>query len=246
MSGETGLSEADWRAVMTCPLFAALPPDKVRRLVAGRRPMIFAPRQTIFSQGQRSDAFFVVLDGWVKLFRVTPAGEEAVLGVFTRGESFAEPVMFLGGRYPASAETASAARLLKIDAVGFDAAMDEDPRLATALIASFVSHADRLREQIASLKLLATSRRLADFLCALADRKSGPGTIVLPYDKGLLAARLGMTPESLSRAFAALRREGVDVRRERIDVADLARLRVFAEKPARASQDTKARSAAIS
>ncbi len=227
--GRTQLSEADWRAVLSCPLFGALPPEKARRLVGGRRPIVVEPRRQIFAQGDRANAFYVVLEGWVKLYRLTPAGGEAVVGVFTRGESFAEPVMLLGGRYPASAEAASAGRLLEIDAAGFDAAMTEDPSLAVAMLASIVSHADRLAADIANLKLLPAPRRVADFLACQTGARAGGATVFLPHDKALLAARLGMTPETLSRAFTALRRVGVEVQRERVVVADVASLCAYAE-----------------
>lgn len=227
--GRARFGEADWRAVLSCPLFGALPPEKARRLLEGRRAMLVEPRRQIFAQGDRANAFYVVLDGWVKLYRLTPGGGEAVVGVFTRGESFAEPVTLLGGRYPASAEAASAGRLLEIDAAGFDAAMAEDPSLAVAMLASIVSHADRLAADIATLKLLAAPRRVADFLARQTDARAGAATIALPHDKALLAARLGMTPETLSRAFTALRRSGVEVRRERVAVADVAALRAYVE-----------------
>jgi len=235
VDGGTELSEADWRAAMACPLFGTLDGEKVRRLVAGRQPMNFEPRQMIFAQGDRSDAFYVVLEGWVKLFRVTAAGEEAVVGVFTRGESFAEPVMFLGRVYPASAEAASAARLLKIDAAGFNAAMERDPSLAAAMLASVASHAERLADEIASLKLHGAPRRVAEFLVRLTDRREGAAAMALPHDKALLAARLGMTPETLSRAFAALRKSGVEVERERVMVADISALRDFVASSGRPS-----------
>ena len=49
----------------------------------------------MFSQGEALDAFYVVLEGWVKLYRLTPTGEEAVVTVMTAGETFAEAVVFL-------------------------------------------------------------------------------------------------------------------------------------------------------
>lgn len=198
------LSQADWRVVLSCPLFGALPAGKTRHLVAGRRPMLVEPRRQIFAQGDRAKAFYVVLDGWVKLYRITAAGDEAVVGVFTRGDSLAEQVMFLDGRYPASADAASAARLLEIDAGGFDAAMTEDPSLAVAMLASIVSHTDRLTEDIGGLKLLAAPGRVEGFLIRQTDAQKGAVTVVLPHDKALLAARLDMTPETAMHADAML------------------------------------------
>ena len=45
-----------------------------------------------------------MLDGWVKVFKRTADGNEAVLGLFTESETFAEAAMFMDERYPASAE----------------------------------------------------------------------------------------------------------------------------------------------
>ena len=57
----------------------------------------------IFDQDDPANRFFIVIDGWVKVYRITAAGEEAVIGVFTRGESFAEIAALAGETYPASA-----------------------------------------------------------------------------------------------------------------------------------------------
>ena len=226
------LDAADWETVCSCPLFNAVSRDVVARLCGHRRPIHLDARQLVFAQGDSADGFYLVLDGWVKLYRITPSGEEAVVGVFTRGESFAEPVFFLGGGYPASAEAASRLRLLKIDATRFSEAIETEPGLAATLLASVVLHTERLFDEIASLKLLSTPRRLAEFLVQQAPAGSVSAHVVLPYDKALLAGRLGMTPESLSRALATLRKLGVQVARDHVSISDVPGLEAFA-KPAR-------------
>jgi CRP-like cAMP-binding protein len=235
----TTLDAADWETVCTCPLFSAVGRDMVARLCGHRRPLLLEPRQIIFSQGDKADAFYVVLDGWVKLYRITPSGEEAVVGVFTRGESFAEPVIFLGGGYPASAEAASPVRLVKIDAVRFSEAIETEPGLAATLLASVVLHTERLFGEIASLKLLSAPRRLAEFLVRQAPPGSRSATVVLPYDKMLLAGRLGMAPESLSRALATLRKLGVKVLRDRVTISDVPALEAFARPARRGAPDQR-------
>lgn len=228
------LDAADWETVCSCHMFNAVSRDVVARLCGNRRPLQLDARQIVFSQGDAADGFYLVLEGWVKLYRVTPAGEEAVVGVFTRGESFAEPVFFLGGGYPASAEAASRLRLLKIDAGRFSEAIESEPGLAASLLASVVLHTERLFDEIASLKLLSTPRRLAEFLVHQAPAGQREAHVVLPYDKALLAGRLGMTPESLSRALATLRKLGVQVARDHVSISDVALLQDFA-KPSRRS-----------
>jgi len=214
------LEARDWQTICAAPLFAEVDQGVLARLCSHHRAIGYAPHQIIFSQGDLADGFFLVLEGWVKLYRSTPSGGEAIVGIFTTGESFAEAVFFLGGAFPASAEAASPLRLLKIDAARFNEAIERDPGLAATLLGSVVAHTERLFDEIASLKLLSTSRRLADFLLRYAAPGGAGASVVLPYEKALLAGRLGMTPESLSRALAALRKLGVAVLRDHVTIAD--------------------------
>ncbi len=59
--------------------------------------------------------------------------------------------------------------------------------------------------------------------------------MVLPYDKILIAGRLGMKPESLSRAFARLKSEGVQIKQNLAQIEDIEHLRIYCEEdPAQA------------
>ena len=71
---------------------------------------------------------------------------------------------------------------------------------------------------------------MAEFLLELSDCREGACTVTLPYDKVLIAGRLGMKPESLSRAFAKLRGFGVSVHQNHAKIADVSRLRDYAEE----------------
>jgi hypothetical protein len=60
----------------------------------------------------------------------------------------------------------------------------------------------------------------------------GPGnaTFELPFDKSLIARRLGMKPETFSRALAKLRGIGVETQGATVNVEDLDRLRAYCEE----------------
>ena len=75
---------------------------------------------------------------------------------------------------------------------------------------------------------LSGLQRLAEFLASRAPVDSGGCVIMLPYHKVLIAARLGLNPESLSRAFAELRSVGVTVYASQVAVSDVAKLRRLA------------------
>lgn len=222
-----GMDEKDLRLLRATPLFRTIPFQVVQRLIGNHLPRAYPRGTVLFQQDEPAAAFFIIFEGWVKLFRMTPDGEEAVIGVFHRGETFAEAAMFMGGRYPASAETVSPARLLKVDAEIMVRQIRETPELALSLLASASVHLKVLVEQIEQLKLLSTPQRLADFLIRLSLQPTGPSAIELPYEKSLIAKRLGMTPESFSRALARLRAFGVTVEQETVQVADMSALSAF-------------------
>ncbi len=218
---------ADRAAMRMCPLFRHIGEAAVERLAEKCRAMVVERGQVIFTQGDPADAFYLVLEGWVKLYRLTSGGSEAVVTVLTRGESFAEPVMFLGGRYPVIAEAASAGRILRIEHTAFVQCLEHESDLAAAMLASIGRRAGELTQQIGTLKLLDAPRRVGEFFLRLLADNGDDGRIELPYEKVLIAARLGMTPESFSRALAALKKMGVTTNREVVTIGDTAKLRAF-------------------
>lgn len=207
--------------VAATPLFRGLSPQMTRTLVGKSVPRTYEKGAMLFHQGEPASAFFIILDGWVKIYRTTPDGLEVVLHVFKRGESFAEAAMFLGGQYPASAEAVAPSRLLKIDGEAFRSQIRERPELAMSMLASASYQLKMLVEQIEQIKVRSAPQRIADFLIRLTSVREGAAVVELPFEKSLLANRLGMKPESFSRALRRLRSYGVTVEREVVKIADV-------------------------
>jgi CRP-like cAMP-binding protein len=215
----------DLRAASQIVVFSGLNPREVQTLLAQATVIDLEPGQSLFRQGDAAAAFFIVITGWVKLYRITPAGDEAVLHVLTKGESFAEAVAFVGGRYPATASAATDARVVMIPAHHVINCVREMPDIAIAMIASTSQHLHRLVQRVEQLSAQSGLQRVAEFLAGLCPNMDGSCTISLPYDKTLIAGRLGLKPESLSRVFAKLRSVGVDVRASDVVVSEVAQLR---------------------
>ena len=83
-------------------------------------------------------------------------------------------------------------------------------------------------QQVEQLKAQSGLQRVAEFLASRATVDSGSCATTLPYDKVLIASRLGLKPESLSRGFAKLKSVGVAVHAGRVAVSDVAKLRRLA------------------
>ncbi|WP_026379105.1 Crp/Fnr family transcriptional regulator [Afifella pfennigii] len=214
-------------------LLSTVPEEARETLIAGARICEFARGATIFLQGEHAAAIYIVAEGWVKLFRIAPQGSEVIVGVFTKASSFGEAVAFRNDVYPVCAEAASDCTLMRIEASAFFRLIFDKPEIAIAILSATFAHLHQLVAQIEQLKAQTGAQRVAEFLLQLCDGEAGSCTVMLPYDKALIAGRLGLQPESLSRAFVKLRKHGVTIRQNHASIADIDALRHYAlEDPA--------------
>lgn len=225
----TGIEPEDLDLVARVPLFAGLDRTDLAAVLGEAAVRRFARRDILFLQDEPATRFYVVLEGWVRLYRETVDGNESVIAVFTRGESFAEAAILRDGVYPVNAEVVDDARLLVIPSGPFLRQLHANHELCLNMMASMAVHLRRMVQQIEQLKLRSSVERLADFLVRLSPPDTGCIVVDLPCDKSLIAARLGMQPETLSRSLAKLRRLGVDTRGQQVVINDLSALRRLSE-----------------
>lgn len=222
--GAPALQPRDWHWLRSTHLFGSLDEPMLAEAIAGARITDHPEGQLLFRQGEPARNFFVVLGGWVKVFRLQADGAETVLMVFGPGETVAEAAIFDDARYPVNAEALPASRLLAIPAADFLGLIEREPRVAAPIIASLSRRLRMLVSDLEASRGAPTHRRLARLLCGLSPRTEGPATLRLPFEKSLLALRLGMTPATLSRAFARLRHHGVATRGGEVHIESLEQL----------------------
>jgi CRP-like cAMP-binding protein len=221
------LNAADRATVRRATLFQGFSESALGAMFAGaavRR----APRGTVlFVQDEPADRFYLVLDGWVKLYRTTAGGVVSVIHVVARGETFAEAAMFASGRFPVTAEAASDCRLVAIGRAAFTRTLENDP---SAVMSTLAALSVRLRLQVQEIEqrqVQPSAERVASFLLRLCPPDAGQVSFELPFEKGLIARRLGMKPETLSRALSKLREVGVMTQGATVTVTAVAALEAF-------------------
>lgn len=210
-------------------LLRSLPDQHVETLLSHGIFRHYDRGETIFLQDEEAAEIHVMIEGWAKLFRIAPNGSETVVSVFARGESFGEAVALKGARYPVSAEAVTPAEVLHIPSSLLVSLMKQEPQISISILASTFAHLHSLVEQLEQLKAQTGAQRVAEFLLKLCRCDSGGCEVVLPYDKVLIAGRLGMKPESLSRAFARLKTAGVEIKKNHAVIEDVQKLRGYAE-----------------
>lgn len=215
---------ADLEIITRIAVFRGLKPETVEHIIAPATAMVLKAHEVLYRQGDPATAFFIMISGWTKHYRINLSGEETVIHLLTKGESFAEAVALTGGRFSATAEAVTDARIARIPADHIVRCIRASPDISLAMIASTCQRLHHLMEQVEQLKAESGVQRVAEFLVSLAPVRNGSCDILLPYDKVLIAARLGLKPESLSRAFAKLRSIGVVVHSSHVVVSDVAKL----------------------
>ncbi|MFN3076901.1 MAG: Crp/Fnr family transcriptional regulator [Alphaproteobacteria bacterium] len=220
------LCPEDLEVVQEVEMFSGLKPEETRRLLRGAHCRWYPRGALLFIQGDAADRFFVVLEGRVKLVKTTTSGTESVVEVFTRGKTFGEAAMFASRRFPVGAEVLVEAKLLQVGAESFLDELSRSPDLSLKVLASLARRHHELIRQLHDLRLKSPSQRLGMYLLSLVGDATGRAVAHLPIDKGAVAGRIGVTPESLSRALLRLKRFGVTCRGRQVVLNDVQVLRI--------------------
>jgi CRP/FNR family transcriptional activator FtrB len=178
-------------------------------------------------QGEEPEFFHVVLSGAVGLFGEGPR-EEALVEFFGPGDGFIMAAVMLDAPYLVTARILEEGRVLYWPAKAFRTQARANAALAYGAATQLSSYWRALIRQITDLKLLSAVERVSAMLLALAPRQTGSVRVTLPGGRRLIAGRLGVTPPTLSRAFAALRPLGVSGNGRHVTIAEIGRLRELA------------------
>lgn len=187
----------------------------------------FADRENVVSHGDAADNLWLLYRGWVKLIRQTPDGKEAIVGLCTGGDIFGEAALFADTQYPYTAEVmGEGAELAAIPVATIRQLMSKDALVASRIIAML---GERLGEEQLKLEhrdTMSAAQRLGCFLLRLCSKQQA-GNIEIPIKKNVLAAYLGMKPETLSRSQQQLAVLGIRFSNQHVSVPDVGPLRNF-------------------
>jgi len=138
--------------------------------IAVRRP--FAKGETLFTEGEKAQGFYLLAQGSLKLCKISPDGREKVLHMVHPVETFAEAAFFGDGSYPAEARGVEKGEVLFFPRESFMGLLERNPRFSLNLIASLSLLLRRFARQIEELSFADAPARLASYLIDLAARKS--------------------------------------------------------------------------
>ena len=212
------------------PLFSALSPEDLAHMAAASREKRLQKGERLFQRGEHPKGFFLVVWGQIKLAFTSAQGNEKVVEILGPLQSFGEAVMFLDQPYPVLGEALADTLVLHIASQAVFGQIEQDPRFARKLLAGMSIRLHTMVRDVESYALRSSTQRVIGYLLQLADTApcspaQGKTEIELPTSKQVIASRLSLTPETLSRIFHELSDVGlISVHGKHIVIHDAARL----------------------
>ena len=220
------------RYLSVLPLFNDLSPDELREVADGCLLRRLARSDMVFRMGDVCNEFHVVVTGQVKLFVLSPAGQEKVVELIGPGQSFGEAIMFTNRPYILSAQSLADTLLLTVSKRAVLAEIERDHRFALRMLAGLARRLHGLVHDVEAYSLHSGLQRVIGFLLrdqALEDCEPGEvRTVSLPVSKATIASRLSLTPEYFSRVLHELEAHGlIEIDRRDIRILDAQRLSAY-------------------
>lgn len=187
--------------------FSNLDQSIFNNFLKNARPIKCDKGKVLFQQDDKAEYFYFIQKGWIKLFKQTLDGSEAVIDVINDTHIFGETALFNDHHYTLSAEVVEPSELISIPINILDKAISDTPQVAIKMLKVMSTHNKRQDIELENRDIKNAPQRIGCFLMRLCPYPYDQEdiTLHLPYDKTLIASRLGMKAETFSRALNKLK-----------------------------------------
>ena len=165
----------------------------------------------IFLEDSEGEQCFFVLEGSVKVTRLSKDGREVILAMLNEGEFFGEMSLLDGESRSANVIALEKTKVLTLDRNDFIAVVNDYPQIAVQLLKELARRLRKSDRQIASLSLSDAEKRIALCIIRFADEQGviQNGKVSIPKTpiQQDIANMAGTSRETVSRALGLLEKE---------------------------------------
>lgn len=194
-------------------LFKNLTDDELKEMEPYLLTAAFKKKETIFSEGEPPEWFYIVLSGKVKITKLSHEGKELILEIISPHDIFGGVAVIRGFAYPGNAVAMEDSEVLKISRKNLMRLVDRFPNLMYFIALQL---GDRMKSSYDTLKNIALERveaRIAALLLKLANKigvETDEGTLIdMRLTKQDVADMVGTTVETSIRTFSKFKKEGL-------------------------------------
>lgn len=186
--------------------------------------------EILFHRGDAADAFFFIESGQFELSLISRDGQKKVVEVIADGRTFAEAIIFMAeAKFPVTAEALSDSVVYRISNAAYRGLLQDNSEACMRLLSDVCFHLHQRVQEIERLTIQNARSRLASYLIDhIVETDDDEATVRLDLPRHVVASRLSVTPETLSRLLRAMSDDGIVTVDDRlVFVHSLARLRPY-------------------
>lgn len=214
------------RYLSMLPLFQDMQPPELQRLAQGSQLREFTRGTDVFRAGEPCQEFHVTVSGQIKLYAISPAGQEKIIELVGPGNSFAEAFMFMERPYMISAQALTDTLLLSVSREAVLHEIQSGAQFCMRMLAGLSRRLHGLVNDVQAYSLHSGVERVIGYLLReLPEEGEHPASVMLPVSKASIASRLSMTPEYFSKVLHELESKGlIENDKREIRLLDVQRL----------------------
>ena len=210
------------------PLFSGVPEDERDELLQKGRIQQLSRGEYLFHLGDPIEHFYIICQGNMQLLRETPDGKEITTNVKFRGKTIGKIEILKAFKH----HTVSACALDDVVLLEFSASwlkkIAAHPVISLNILTTISQYAHMVEVEAEQKSTMGVAQRVGCFLQRLCVLHGlDPRGFELPYSKVLIASRLGMEPETFSRALTTLKKHGITVQNSKVAIYDIRAMEHF-------------------
>lgn len=212
-------------ALRSCRLWRTASDDAVSTLARRAHVHDVARGASLAREGESAEEFGVLVAGRARVFYLGADGRQITFETVASGEPLAAVAAIAGARYPANIEATTAATVACIPTEALFDLLSAEPQVARTLITDLAGRVVNFTSVVTTLALDVPGR-VSRYVFQRALQSGHPTSqgleVTLGMKKGELAMALGTVPETLSRAFARLKEDGIlEVHGQTVTIFDM-------------------------
>lgn len=189
------------------PYFQGLSEPALQQLAAEMTLRKYERNEVLFWEGDPCAGLYILQQGSVKLFRISPQGRQHIIRVLQEGETCNEVPVFDGGPNPVNVEALEETSAWVVEVAAVQNLMRTDPEFMLKTVQNLAARMRHLVKMVSEMAFYQVTNRLARLIAEIpAEELSGTGSLRWTQDQ--LAARLGTVREVVARSLRELERSG--------------------------------------
>ncbi len=218
---QCSIPQEDQSVILDFPFFRNLSQSTVDELFRLSNIKSYKKGSLLFLEGEPASRIYVILCGWVKVYKSTADGNETVEQMLSTGNLVIESSIFTNDKYYSSAQISNEAKLMSFPSSIYRNLLNKDLALALNSLKYLSQTSRSYLSQIDNNRLKSSKERVGWFLLKQFIEQKNPNTILLPYEKTIIASLLDMKPETFSRSLKSFKNRGLSSEKHQIQIKDI-------------------------